>query len=144
MTNGRSVAIKKVSGALEDARSIKRLLREIRLLRHFNHENVPPPPPFLNAQILKLVDLMGSPLGTPFKDLSPPLPAFKTHVLKVHCDGAHGHGPARDHPLAAEFNRLTFPIFYFSNAEGPVRDARRKRHAQRHGGGGGGEGGADV
>ena len=36
----RKVAIKKVSNAFEDLVDAKRILREIKLLRHFNHENI--------------------------------------------------------------------------------------------------------
>jgi hypothetical protein len=34
------VAIKKVSNAFQDLIDAKRILREMKLLRHFNHENV--------------------------------------------------------------------------------------------------------
>ena len=34
------VAIKKIAGAFEELVNAKRIVREIRLLRHFNHENV--------------------------------------------------------------------------------------------------------
>jgi len=37
---GEQVAIKKVTNAFEDAIDCKRMLREIRLLQHFQHENV--------------------------------------------------------------------------------------------------------
>jgi serine/threonine protein kinase len=37
---GKKVAIKKVSRAFEDVTDAKRILREIKLLRHFNHDNV--------------------------------------------------------------------------------------------------------
>ena len=35
------VALKKIPNAFEDTEDVKRLLREIRLLRFFDHENVP-------------------------------------------------------------------------------------------------------
>jgi serine/threonine protein kinase len=38
--HNRKVAIKKVTNAFEDLIDAKRILREIKLLRHFNHENV--------------------------------------------------------------------------------------------------------
>ena len=49
---GEQVAIKKISNAFDDIVDCKRMLREMRLLQHFNHENVlalrdimlPPPP----------------------------------------------------------------------------------------------------
>ena len=37
---GEKVAIKKISNAFEDAIDCKRMLREMRLLQHFKHENV--------------------------------------------------------------------------------------------------------
>ena len=39
-TTGETVAVKKIANAFEDAIDCKRTLREIRLLQHFNHENV--------------------------------------------------------------------------------------------------------
>jgi serine/threonine protein kinase len=41
-TSGNKVAIKKVHKAFQDERDAKMLLREIKLLRHLNHENVIP------------------------------------------------------------------------------------------------------
>lgn len=42
LPNGRSldVAVKKISSAFKNAEEGKRLLREIKLMKHFNHENV--------------------------------------------------------------------------------------------------------
>jgi serine/threonine protein kinase len=37
---GEKVAIKKISKAFEHLKDTKRTLREIKLLRHFHHENV--------------------------------------------------------------------------------------------------------
>ncbi len=39
-TTGRQVAIKKIPNAFDDLIDAKRILREIKLLRHFNHDNV--------------------------------------------------------------------------------------------------------
>jgi len=39
-TTGEQVAVKKISNAFEDATDCKRMLREMRLLQHFQHENV--------------------------------------------------------------------------------------------------------
>jgi len=50
--NGETVAVKKIANAFEDAIDCKRTLREIRLLQHFNHENV-----------LNLRDIMTPPPG---------------------------------------------------------------------------------
>jgi hypothetical protein len=51
--NGETVAVKKIANAFEDAIDCKRTLREIRLLQHFNHENV-----------LNLRDIMLPPPGS--------------------------------------------------------------------------------
>ena len=51
-TSGETVAVKKIASAFEDAIDCKRTLREIRLLQHFNHENV-----------LNLRDIMTPPPG---------------------------------------------------------------------------------
>jgi len=50
--NGETVAVKKIANAFEDAIDCKRTLREMRLLQHFNHENV-----------LNLRDIMTPPPG---------------------------------------------------------------------------------
>ena len=53
---GRKVAIKKVSRAFDDVVDAKRILREIKLLRHFRHENVSVPlPPSLLPSLLHLL-----------------------------------------------------------------------------------------
>ena len=49
---GKTVAIKKIPKAFEDTIDCKRLLREIKILRHFRHENV-----------LGLVDILPPPQG---------------------------------------------------------------------------------
>ena len=58
--SGESVAVKKINNAFEDAIDCKRILRELKLLRHFNHENV-----------LALRDIMTPPPGKPetWKDM---------------------------------------------------------------------------
>mmetsp|Transcript_22984 Transcript_22984/g.58378 ORF Transcript_22984/g.58378 Transcript_22984/m.58378 type:complete len:371 (+) Transcript_22984:133-1245(+) len=58
--SGESVAVKKINNAFEDAVDCKRILRELKLLRHFNHENV-----------LGLRDIMSPPPGKPetWKDM---------------------------------------------------------------------------
>ncbi|KAG8464362.1 hypothetical protein KFE25_003425 [Diacronema lutheri] len=58
--SGESVAVKKINNAFEDAVDCKRILRELKLLRHFNHENV-----------LSLRDIMTPPPGKPetWKDM---------------------------------------------------------------------------
>ena len=55
---GERVAIKKVANAFVDEQACKLALREVRLLRHFQHENV-----------LCLLDIMTPPLNGPWNDL---------------------------------------------------------------------------
>jgi serine/threonine protein kinase len=57
-THNKQVAIKKIPGAFEDLIDAKRIVREIRLLRHFNHENV-----------IKIVDLLPPPSLNDFEDV---------------------------------------------------------------------------
>lgn len=52
------VAVKRVSYALEDAITSKAMLREIRMMRHFKHEN-----------ILSLKDIMTPPMDSPWSDV---------------------------------------------------------------------------
>lgn len=56
--SGRKVAIKKVANAFEDLVDAKRILREIKLLRHFNHEN-----------IIRVVDVQEPPSLKDFTDV---------------------------------------------------------------------------
>ncbi|KAJ1462308.1 kinase-like domain-containing protein [Pelagophyceae sp. CCMP2097] len=55
---GKQVAIKKVANAFEDMVDAKRILREVRLMRQFNHPNV-----------IKLYDIMEPPYIDDFEDL---------------------------------------------------------------------------
>lgn len=54
----KQVAIKKVANAFEDMVDAKRILREVRLMRQFNHPNV-----------VKLYDIMEPPSIETFEDL---------------------------------------------------------------------------
>lgn len=71
-TTDKKVAIKKIPKAFEDVVDAKRILREIKLLRHFRHEN-----------IVSLVDLIPSPVGTEFEDLYMILGFMETDLHKV-------------------------------------------------------------
>jgi len=61
--SGQDVAVKKIANAFEDAIDCKRMLREMRLLQHFSHENVltlrdimlPPEGPIANWKDVYLV-----------------------------------------------------------------------------------------
>mmetsp|Transcript_44325 Transcript_44325/g.86718 ORF Transcript_44325/g.86718 Transcript_44325/m.86718 type:complete len:397 (-) Transcript_44325:31-1221(-) len=66
------VAIKKVVNAFDDLIDGKRILREIKLLRHFQHENC-----------VGLVDLAPSPAGVPFNDLYIVLDFMETDLHKI-------------------------------------------------------------
>jgi len=66
------VAIKKIPKAFEDTVDAKRILRETKLLRHFQHEN-----------IVSLVDLIPSPVGTDFEDLYMILGYMETDLHKI-------------------------------------------------------------
>lgn len=65
------VAIKKIGKAFEDNIDAKRILREVKLLRHFNHPNVS-----------KMVDLRRSP-GSVFDDLYIVLEFMETDLHKI-------------------------------------------------------------
>lgn len=58
VTTNKQVAIKKVANAFEDVVDAKRLLREVRLMRQFDHPNV-----------VKLYDIMEPPYFEDFEDL---------------------------------------------------------------------------
>jgi len=71
-TNGRKVAIKKIPKAFDDLVDAKRILREIKLLRHFRHEN-----------IVGLRDLIGPIEGEPFEDIYMILDFMETDLHKI-------------------------------------------------------------
>ncbi|CAM9128971.1 unnamed protein product [Chrysoparadoxa australica] len=56
--NSSKVAVKKIPGAFEDLIDAKRIVREIRLLRHFHHENV-----------IKIVDILPPASMNDFEDV---------------------------------------------------------------------------
>jgi serine/threonine protein kinase len=68
----KKVAIKKIQGAFEDLVDGKRILREVKLLRHFRHEN-----------ICGLVDLAPSPANVAFDDLYIVLDFMETDLHKI-------------------------------------------------------------
>lgn len=70
--DNKKVAIKKIQGAFEDLIDGKRILREIKLLRHFQHEN-----------ICGLVDLAPSPISHPFEDVYIVLDFMETDLHKI-------------------------------------------------------------
>lgn len=69
---GRKVAIKKIPKAFDDLVDAKRILREIKLLRHFKHEN-----------IVGLRDLIGPIEGEPFEDIYMILDFMETDLHKI-------------------------------------------------------------
>ena len=93
--SNKLVALKKIPKAFEDTVDCKRLLREIKILRHFKHDNV-----------LGLLDILPPPTGKPkdWKDV-------------VSLRGASQHGrtlplhprPAPPHPVVHLRNRTPLP-----------------------------------
>jgi len=71
-TNDRKVAIKKITDAFEDLIDAKRILREAKLLRHFDHENV-----------CGLRDMMNPPLEEPFNDIYIVLDLMDTDLERI-------------------------------------------------------------
>jgi mitogen-activated protein kinase 1/3 len=70
---GRKVAIKKIHRAFDDLIDAKRILREVKLLRHFRHEN-----------IIGLRDLAGPcDTHTPFDDIYIVLDFMETDLHKI-------------------------------------------------------------
>jgi mitogen-activated protein kinase 1/3 len=70
--NNVKVAIKKVQGTFDDLIDGKRILREVKLLRHFQHEN-----------ICGLLDLAPSPASVPFDDLYIVMDFMETDLHKI-------------------------------------------------------------
>jgi len=66
------VAIKKITDAFEDLIDAKRILREVKLLRHFDHENV-----------CGLRDMMNPPLEEPFNDVYIVLDLMDTDMERI-------------------------------------------------------------
>eukprot|EP00823_Brevimastigomonas_motovehiculus_P002709 TRINITY_DN162_c0_g1_i1.p1 TRINITY_DN162_c0_g1~~TRINITY_DN162_c0_g1_i1.p1 ORF type:complete len:604 (-),score=216.54 TRINITY_DN162_c0_g1_i1:371-2182(-) len=58
LVNDKKLAIKKIPKAFEDLVDAKRIVREVKMLRHFRHEN-----------IIGLYDLVDPPLNQPFDDI---------------------------------------------------------------------------
>lgn len=68
----KKVAIKKIPKAFDDLIDGKRILREVKLLRHFNHEN-----------ICSISDLAPSPSHLPFEDVYIILDFMETDLHKI-------------------------------------------------------------
>lgn len=69
---GKKIAIKKVANAFEDMVDAKRMLREVRLMRQFNHPNV-----------VKLYDIMEPPYIEGFEDLYIVTELMSTDLQKI-------------------------------------------------------------
>jgi len=69
---GKKVAIKKIGNAFDDLVDAKRILREVKLLRHFKHGN-----------IISLVDLVPPEPDVPFEDLYIVLDFMETDLHKI-------------------------------------------------------------
>ena len=79
---GERVAVKKIKDAMEDGLDTKHILREIRLLRHFRHENV-----------LTLLDIMTPPANGPWRDVYLVLERMDTDLHYVLHSGQAFSGP---------------------------------------------------
>eukprot|EP00465_Bigelowiella_longifila_P000688 CAMPEP_0185280744 /NCGR_PEP_ID=MMETSP1359-20130426/66324_1 /TAXON_ID=552665 /ORGANISM="Bigelowiella longifila, Strain CCMP242" /LENGTH=411 /DNA_ID=CAMNT_0027876081 /DNA_START=1133 /DNA_END=2370 /DNA_ORIENTATION=+ len=71
-TNDKKVAIKKIPNAFEDLIDAKRILREVKLLRHLSHDNV-----------CGLYDLIEPPNSSNFEDVYMVLPFMETDLHKI-------------------------------------------------------------
>jgi len=71
-STNRKIAIKMIPKAFEDLVDAKRILREVKLLRHFRHDN-----------IVGLRDLINPPEGTPFEDIYIVLDFMETDLHKI-------------------------------------------------------------
>jgi len=70
--NDKKLAIKKIPKAFEDLVDAKRILREVKLLRHFKHEN-----------IVGLYDLIGPPDSNPFDDIYMVMEFMETDLHQI-------------------------------------------------------------
>jgi len=70
--NNKKIAIKKIPNAFEDLIDAKRILREVKLLRHFKHPNV-----------VGLRDLINPPEGYPFDDIYMVMDFMETDLHKI-------------------------------------------------------------
>lgn len=68
----KRVAIKKIPNAFEDLIDAKRILREVKLLRHFKHPNV-----------VGLKDMIPPPEGYPFEDIYMVMDLMETDLHKI-------------------------------------------------------------
>jgi len=72
MDTGKKVAIKKIPSAFDDLVDAKRILREVKMLHHFKHENV-----------VGLLDLIDPPPHHPFEDIYIVLDFMETDLHKI-------------------------------------------------------------
>ena len=72
LSTGKMLAVKKIPDAFEDLIDAKRIVREIRLLRHFNHDN-----------IIRIVDLPVPPSISQFDDVYIVTDLMETDLHKV-------------------------------------------------------------
>jgi len=71
-SSNSKVAIKKITDAFDDLIDAKRILREIRILRHFDHENV-----------IGIRDMLNPPLELPFNDIYIVLDLMDTDLERI-------------------------------------------------------------
>lgn len=107
--DGAKVAIKKITDAFEDLIDAKRILREAKLLQHFDHENV-----------VGLRDMMNPPLEEPFNDVYMVLELIDTDMERIICS----NNDLTDHHVQYFIYQLLRGLKYIHSANVIHRDLK--------------------
>lgn len=116
---GEEVAIKKIVNVFANPRDTKRTLREIKLLRHFKHENVRCYTPFADFTDTQPCGYLAS---WPIQDFL---------FGRVHDNRSGGNGLAPSHCQRPRTVQQACAIFFVSNFKGSEAFALRQRTSQR-------------
>jgi len=108
-TDGAKVAIKKITDAFEDLIDAKRILREVKLLQHFEHDNV-----------VGLRDMMNPPLEEPFNDVYMVLDLMDTDMERIICS----NNDLTDHHVQYFIYQLLRGLKYIHSANVIHRDLK--------------------